>query len=46
MAEVAVSDKRLQEFDFGELIARAEKQHAETEEKRLACAQSVFRRLS
>ena len=46
MAEVASFDARLQEFDFGELIARAENQHAETEEKRLACAQSVFRRSS
>ena len=42
MAEVASFDARLQEFDFGELIARAENQHAETEEKRLRlCAVGV-----
>lgn len=43
LAEVASFDARLQGFDFGELIVRAEKQHQKVEERRLACAQSVFR---
>ena len=44
MAAVASKDSRLQGFDFGELIARAENQHQRVEERRLACAESVFRR--
>ena len=43
MAEVASFDSRLQGIDFRELIARAENQHQQVEERRLACAQSVFR---
>jgi hypothetical protein len=43
LAEVASFDKRLQGVDFGELAARAENQHQKVEERRLACAQSVFR---
>jgi hypothetical protein len=44
MAVVASFDSRLQGFDFAELIARAENQHQRVEERRLACAQSVFHR--
>src|SRR4051812_9798913 len=36
-------DPRLQGVDFHKLLARAESQHQRVEEKRLACAQSVFR---
>jgi hypothetical protein len=43
MGEVASFDKRLHGFDFDELIARAENQHGRVEERRLACARSVFR---
>ena len=43
MAEAASFDARLQGFDFAELIGRAENQHQKVEERRLACAQSVFR---
>jgi hypothetical protein len=42
MAAVASKDSRLQDIDFGELIARAENQHQRVEERRLSCAQSVF----
>ena len=44
MAEVASFDSRLQGIDFAELTRRAENQHQRVEERRLACAQSVFRR--
>lgn len=44
MAVIASFDSRLQGTDFAELIARAENQHQKVEERRLACAQSVFRR--
>jgi hypothetical protein len=44
LAVVASFDSRLQGVDFADLIARAEKQHQRVEERRLACAQSVFRR--
>lgn len=43
MAVVASFDSRLQGTDFSELIVRAENQHQKVEERRLACAQSVFR---
>ena len=43
MAELAAFDPRLEGIDFRELIARAENQHQQVEERRLACAQSVFR---
>ena len=43
MEEIALFDTRLQGFDFSELVARADKQHQIVEERRLACAQSVFR---
>lgn len=43
LAEVALFDKRLQGIDFGELTSRAQNQHQKVEERRLACAQSVFR---
>jgi hypothetical protein len=43
LAEVAALDERLQGVDFGELTARAQNQHQKVEERRLACAQSVFR---
>ena len=39
-----LDDPRLQGFDFAELIARAENQHQRVEERRLACAEAVFRR--
>ena len=41
MQAVALFDMHLQGFDFGQLSARAE--HQIVEERRLACAQSVFR---
>jgi hypothetical protein len=44
MALAASFDSRLQGIDFAELIARAENQHQKVEERRLACAQSVFGR--
>lgn len=44
MAVVASFDSRFQGIDFGELTARAESQHQRVEERRLACARSVFRR--
>lgn len=44
MEVVASFDSRLQGIDFTELIARAESQHQRVEERRLACAQFVFRR--
>jgi hypothetical protein len=44
MAVVASFDSRLRGIDFGELIARAERQHQMVEERRLACAQSAFGR--
>ena len=43
MEVVASFDSRLRDIDFTELIARAEKQHQKAEERRLACAHSVFR---
>ena len=46
MAVVASFDSRLQGIDFAELIARAESQHQRVEERRLACAQSVFRQVT
>jgi hypothetical protein len=44
MALAASFDSRLRGIDFAELIARAENQHQKVEERRLACAQSVFGR--
>lgn len=44
MEKVALSDARLQRFDFTELIDRAENQHRKVEERRLTFAQSVFHR--
>ena len=41
---VASFDSRLQGVDFIKLIARAEEQHKRAEERRIACAHSVFRR--
>ncbi len=43
MAKVAPSDTRLHGFDFDKLIDRAENQHQKVEERRLACAEFVFR---
>jgi hypothetical protein len=43
MEVVASFDSRLQGIDFTALIARAESQHQRVEERRLACAHSVFR---
>ena len=43
MEVVASFDSRLRDIDFTELIARAENQHQKAEERRLACAHSVFR---
>ncbi len=43
MAQVASLDTRFQGFDFAELIHRAENQHHKVEERRLACAEFVFR---
>jgi hypothetical protein len=43
MQEISSFDTRLRGFDFSELAARAHKQHQMVEERRLACAQSVFR---
>ena len=43
LAQVESFDLRLRGFDFAGLIARAENQHQKVEERRLACAQSVFR---
>jgi hypothetical protein len=43
MEEIASFDTRLRGFDFSELAARADKQHQSVEERRLACAHSVFR---
>jgi hypothetical protein len=43
MELVASFDSLLQGIDFTELIARAESQHQRVEERRLACAHSVFR---
>jgi hypothetical protein len=43
MAAVASDDPRLRDTDFRELITRAENQHQKVEERRLACAHSVFR---
>jgi hypothetical protein len=42
LAVVAPFDTRLQSTDFGQLIARAESQHAQVDERRLACAKSAF----
>jgi hypothetical protein len=42
LAQVASVDSRLEGFDFAELIERAEEQHQKVEERRLACAESVF----
>jgi hypothetical protein len=42
MEAVAPNDPRLHDIDFAKLIARAENQHQRVEERRLACAQSVF----
>jgi hypothetical protein len=42
MEAVAPNDPRLHDINFAELIARAENQHQRVEERRLACAQSVF----
>jgi len=44
MAVVASFDSRFQGINFGELTARAESQYQRVEERRLACARSVFRR--
>jgi hypothetical protein len=43
LAVVASFDSRLQGIDFDELTIRAENQHQRVEERRLACAHSVFR---
>jgi hypothetical protein len=43
MAAVASAESRSHDIDFAGLIARAENQHEMVEERRLACAQSVFR---
>jgi hypothetical protein len=42
LAVVSSMDSRLLGIDFAELIARAENQHQKVEERRLACAQSIF----
>ena len=42
LAAVASFESRLQGTDFGELIARAERQQERVEQQRLACAQAVF----
>jgi hypothetical protein len=43
MEAVAPNQPHLRNIDFAGLIARAENQHERVEERRLACAQSVFR---
>jgi hypothetical protein len=44
MQVISSNDLRLQGTDFTDLIARAENQHRRAEERRIACAQSVFQR--
>ena len=43
LAVVAPFDSRVQGINFAHLISRAENQHQQVEEHRLACAESVFR---